>query len=708
MEIKKISQMASGMLNDGDIILVEDATGTPKKTEYAMKSIALTDNSGTSSDGLFSMFGNPYFNVFAVLSSNKVLMAQSIEKTASKVTVSFSGCTVEITASAITATEGNVSSVVIAGFMAEDDIVIPEPTPQDKLDAPSVAVNRISETQGTVVISNARSYPNGSKAHINGAEHDMNLSFTLSITGAETSVSVYVTCSGYIQSDTVTRTIPAYEEELSKLPTPIIGKWSEDEVEGFGKTNTLSLVNGDDYATLYDTAYMIFNKEYVEAFYEIMNGGEIPMDTTDEGDYLLKVSSSFQESIFTENSNLGLYVVGDGTVLPTTMKMKIRNAGYEDSDWGVYTYSWDSGEEPEEPEKLDPPVISQSGNTVTITNPNGVGTIYYRIGASGGFVGYSSPITLTDTVTVYAYVSANGYTNSDTVSEECTYTAPKLQTPTLELSRSGSTVSGTIGNTVSGATYRYKIGSAPSSSSDGTAISGSTFSFANNNAITVYVRGFRSGYTMSDAVSDSVGSYTPPTQKVATPVISQSGNTVTFTCSTSGATIHYSGCGVSGTCSSGESCTITQSGTMTAYATKSGWTTSNDASKSCTYEEPLPTLPDPISEFTVPYGEAYNQYVFSAVASEELNANCNGASLSIVFMNETTNVELYSASANHLNIESSADAKQVVQNILSLSTLAYVANGGHKISEGDVCSVNWTFSLSGYSTNTGSMEATAE
>lgn len=164
------------------------------------------------------------------------------------------------------------------------------------------------------------------------------------------------------------------------------------------------------------------------------------------------------------------------------------------------------------------------------------------------------------------------------------------QTPTLSLTRSGTTVRGTIGNAVEDATYRYKVGSAPTSETDGTAISGTSFSFTNSSAVTVYVVGFKDGYLPSDAVSDSVSAYVPT---CATPSISQSGNTVTFTCSTSGATIHYSGCGKSGTCSSGGSVTITQSGTMTAYATRSGYNTSGTASRSCTYTPqnlPIPVV----------------------------------------------------------------------------------------------------------------------
>ena len=201
-------------------------------------------------------------------------------------------------------------------------------------------------------------------------------------------------------------------------------------------------------------------------------------------------------------------------------------------------------------------------------------------------------------------IKARGYKDGMEPSEVAVFSVGNetFAQPTLSLSRSGSTVSGTIGNTVEGATYRYKTGSAPQSATDGTAISGTTFSFTSSAAVTVYVVGFKSGYLPTAPVSKSVSAYTP---KCATPSISQSGNTVTFTCSTSGATIHYSGCGKSGTCTSGGSVSITQSGTMTAYATKSGYTASSTASRSCTYTDPTPQLPTPALKKYTSGGSGY-------------------------------------------------------------------------------------------------------
>lgn len=164
------------------------------------------------------------------------------------------------------------------------------------------------------------------------------------------------------------------------------------------------------------------------------------------------------------------------------------------------------------------PTINQSGNNVTITTSLSNGTIYYRLGDSGNFVAYTRTITITAEVTIYAYVTANGYEQSPTIYRNCPY----------------------------------------------------------------YI--------------------------CATPTISQSGNTVFFNCSTTGATITYSGCGVSGTTVSGGSVTISQSGTMTAYATLTGYARSSTASRSCSYVAPSPSpgtqLPIPsVTMTTADYGD---------------------------------------------------------------------------------------------------------
>lgn len=183
--------------------------------------------------------------------------------------------------------------------------------------------------------------------------------------------------------------------------------------------------------------------------------------------------------------------------------------------------------------KLQTPTISlsRSGSTINITIGNTVSgaTYRYKVGSAPTSASDGTAITSTGSVnnssavTIYVAGWYTGqYNPSDSASDSVSAYTPTLQTPTLNLSRSGSTVTGTIGNTVSGATYVYKVGSAPTSQSDGTTISGTSFSFSNDDAVTVYVRGFKSGYNPSSSVSDSVSSN-------AIEVSSVNGNILDFT-----------------------------------------------------------------------------------------------------------------------------------------------------------------------------------
>lgn len=178
--------------------------------------------------------------------------------------------------------------------------------------------------------------------------------------------------------------------------------------------------------------------------------------------------------------------------------------------------------------------------------------------------------------TLFVAVSCDGYYDSDTDDVTGTWTA---ETPVI--SQDGNNITITCGT--AGASIYYTIdGSNPTTASN---LYGGAFAILAN--CTIKAIAVASGYQNSNIASYSA-TYTPPV--CATPTISQSGNTVTFTCATAGATIHYSGCGVSGTVASGGSVSITASGTMTAYATADGYSQSATASKSCTYTQP--TFPD--------------------------------------------------------------------------------------------------------------------
>lgn len=179
-------------------------------------------------------------------------------------------------------------------------------------------------------------------------------------------------------------------------------------------------------------------------------------------------------------------------------------------------------------QKLQTPTLSlsRSGSVINITLGNTVegATYRYKVGSAptsptdGTAITGSATLDNSSALTIYVVGWKTGtYNPSDTAMDSVEQYVPTLQTPTLSLTRDGSTVNGTIGNTVSGATYVYKIGSSPSSQSDGTVISGTTFSFSNSDAVTVYVRGFMSGYNPSNAVSKSVRGVVPVTVPMALP-----------------------------------------------------------------------------------------------------------------------------------------------------------------------------------------------
>lgn len=115
----------------------------------------------------------------------------------------------------------------------------------------------------------------------------------------------------------------------------------------------------------------------------------------------------------------------------------------------------------------------------------------------------------------------------------------------------------------------------------------------------------------SSSTSATIAKYDPP--NCATPSISQSGNTVSITCSTPNSTIYYrKGTSGSYTRYTG-SFSITSSVTVYAYATASGYDTSNTASRYCSYTAPTPSLPSPsIRVNSCLYQEGYGYYSLKA------------------------------------------------------------------------------------------------
>ena len=75
-------------------------------------------------------------------------------------------------------------------------------------------------------------------------------------------------------------------------------------------------------------------------------------------------------------------------------------------------------------------MITCDGEYVEINCSTSGATIYYRIGTTGQFQEYQSPFEIESTVTVYAYAIID-QSQSETVSEECTYIPVTLVAPTI-------------------------------------------------------------------------------------------------------------------------------------------------------------------------------------------------------------------------------------------------------------------------------------
>lgn len=205
------------------------------------------------------------------------------------------------------------------------------------------------------------------------------------------------------------------------------------------------------------------------------------------------------------------------------------------------------------------PSIVVSNNYVYLSTLTTGASIYYKIG-SGEYQLYSSPIKLTETVTVTAYTDKSGIT-SNTVSQTCTYVEPV--TPTVPdnpvITFSSNIV--TITCATAGATIYYwtSINGIPNIYSG---------QFAVTETVTVY------SYSSKDGLNSSVVSqecvYVPPVEPTAPnlPVFSCSNNYVTITCSTVGAVIYYRNINDSSFSIYGSSFPITETTSYIAYSVK--------------------------------------------------------------------------------------------------------------------------------------------
>lgn len=192
------------------------------------------------------------------------------------------------------------------------------------------------------------------------------------------------------------------------------------------------------------------------------------------------------------------------------------------------------------------------GSTVAIATSTTGATIYYTTDGSApssSSTEYTAPIELTVATTIKAIAVKSDMDDSSVASAAYTIHMDTVATPTFSPSAGavniGTTV--TISCATTGAEIHYTTdGTTPTASSP---VYSSAITI--NEAQTIKAIGIKTGMTNSSVAS---ASYT--IAKVATPSFSvpagevESGTTVTITCSTSGATIHYTTDGTDPTSSS--------------------------------------------------------------------------------------------------------------------------------------------------------------
>ena len=217
-------------------------------------------------------------------------------------------------------------------------------------------------------------------------------------------------------------------------------------------------------------------------------------------------------------------------------------------------------------ENISAPVIACNGKQVTMTCSTVGATIYYRLGTTGDFVAYSSPISINTDTVVQAYSELNGETSA-TVTQNCEYDNG-IEEPVITCD--GQHV--TITCATSGTTIYYRIGT-----------SGSFSEYTNvidiSSDVTVQAYAMLNGES-----SDTVTQSCVYDNGIEEPVISCDGEYVTITCNTPSVYIYYR-IGTSGSFTEYTSAIeINSNVTVQAYAELNG-ATSDTVTQNCVYVE---------------------------------------------------------------------------------------------------------------------------
>ena len=199
-----------------------------------------------------------------------------------------------------------------------------------------------------------------------------------------TLVRAVATASGYDPSDEARLEVAG----LPSLPAPSL---SEGTTHGSGTVVTVDV--------------------------EILNAGSYPSGSTAWGKYGNVYFSGRKLSELTESI---VCVAPSGE----TVSVMIKCPGYADSAMSDITVV---------APKVATPSFSYNQYTgqLTISCSTSGATIYYRIGTSGSYQQYTAALTITEDVTVYAYATRSGYTQSNTGRKTCSYVGYPAEGSTL-------------------------------------------------------------------------------------------------------------------------------------------------------------------------------------------------------------------------------------------------------------------------------------
>jgi uncharacterized repeat protein (TIGR03803 family) len=271
-----------------------------------------------------------------------------------------------------------------------------------------------------------------------------------------------------------------------------------------------------------------------------------------------------------------------------------------------------------------------SAQSVTITSGTGGASIAYTTDGStptesGGTVThgtvYSTPVPIASTTTLTAIAFKTGYTDSTATVGKYTLNLPVAAAPTFNpvAGTYTSAQSVTITPGADGASIAYTTDNSTPTASGGTITHGTLYSTPLDISATTTLKAiaFKTGYTPSGV---NTGIYTI---KVATPGFSPGGKTYTYpitvaiSCSTSGATIHYTTDGSTPSQTNGilysasNPVNINVTTTLKAIAYESGM--ADSSVKSSTYTLNLPPAAAPVFDSAAgTYSSAQNVVITTA------------------------------------------------------------------------------------------------